>query len=262
MDEGFAPGAAEQLDAYAYLLVDPRSRRPFYAGKGRGGRCFAHLKAARNTRRAKRGDFVKLVRIRQIEKSVRAVQIKILRHGLDDQTAFEVESAAIDLLGFDDLSNLVEGAHARSRGDMTVREVNALLGACPVRIARGHRVILIRVARAFRRGMSDEEVYKITRGFWKVARKWAKPRSEDSPQYAFAVFGGVVRAVYEISRWREPTRRELRENPGRRGRLGFIGHVDHAMENRYVGGDVAEYLSPSAQNPITYVNCGPDRQRR
>ena len=32
---------------YVYLLVDPRTGRPFYVGRGRGDRCFRHVEAAR-----------------------------------------------------------------------------------------------------------------------------------------------------------------------------------------------------------------------
>src|ERR1700676_2058142 len=35
----FPPGAASKLGWYVYLLVDPRSGRPFYVGRGRGDRC-------------------------------------------------------------------------------------------------------------------------------------------------------------------------------------------------------------------------------
>ena len=47
MDEGFAPGIGEKLRSYVYLLVDPRTGRAFFAGRGRNDRCFRHLQAAR-----------------------------------------------------------------------------------------------------------------------------------------------------------------------------------------------------------------------
>jgi len=47
MDEGFAPGIGEKLGSYVYLLVDPRTGRAFFAGRGRNDRCFWHVRAAR-----------------------------------------------------------------------------------------------------------------------------------------------------------------------------------------------------------------------
>jgi hypothetical protein len=47
MDEGFAPGIGDKLRSYVYLLVDPRTGRAFFAGRGRNDRCFRHLQAAR-----------------------------------------------------------------------------------------------------------------------------------------------------------------------------------------------------------------------
>lgn len=47
MDEGFAPGIGEKLRSYVYLLVDPRTGRAFFAGRGRNDRCFRHVQAAR-----------------------------------------------------------------------------------------------------------------------------------------------------------------------------------------------------------------------
>ncbi len=44
--DGFAPATAGALKSYVYALVDPRSGRAFYVGRGRGDRCFDHVAAA------------------------------------------------------------------------------------------------------------------------------------------------------------------------------------------------------------------------
>ena len=54
MDEGFAPGIGEKLSAYVYLLVDPRTGRAFFVGRGRNDRCFRHVQAARTNDQAAR----------------------------------------------------------------------------------------------------------------------------------------------------------------------------------------------------------------
>jgi hypothetical protein len=92
------PGVAERLGFYVYVLTDPRTDSVFYVGKGTGERCFAHLAEARKTVADTKGDYPKLATIRAIEGDGLDVKIDVLRHGLDEATAFVVESAAIDLL--------------------------------------------------------------------------------------------------------------------------------------------------------------------
>ena len=41
------PGWPPSSGCYVYLLVDPRSGRPFFVGRGRGDRCHRHVEAAR-----------------------------------------------------------------------------------------------------------------------------------------------------------------------------------------------------------------------
>ena len=43
--------------------------------------------------------------------------------------------------------------------------------------------------------MNETELYDATRGIWKVGEERVKAK------YAFAVFEGVIREVYEISQW-------------------------------------------------------------
>ena len=74
--------------------------------------------------------------------------------------------------------------------------------------------------------------------------------------YAMAVYGGVVRAVYKIDGWIKPTQADIAQDSNRVGRYGFVGHVDEEMEERYLFADVTEYLPErGGRNPIRYVNC-------
>jgi hypothetical protein len=142
MDEGFAPGIGEKLRSYVYLLVDPRTGRAFFAGRGRNDRCFRHVQAARveqettpvpeevegprpadidgtepandksepgNDKRGGRA-FPVLDRIREIEASGRSVRIDILRYGLNPDEARLVEATTRDALG------LRVGSPDRNRG--------------------------------------------------------------------------------------------------------------------------------------------------
>jgi hypothetical protein len=106
-------------------------------------------------------------------------------------------------------------------------------------IARDHRVILIRIPRVYRPGMSEEELYEGTRKSWRASPE------RHSPDLAFSVVGGKVLAVYRIGEWH-------RED---NGRWSFTGTRDEEMEGTYLGADVSNYFPRGAANPITYVNC-------
>ena len=246
---GWRPGVEENLGYYVYLLVDPRDGKPFYVGKGTGERCFSHVSEAHKTSRDSKGDYEKLATIRAIEDGGHRVSIEILRHGLTEDEAFQIEAAAMDLLGFSDLTNRVVGKGTHWLGRMGVDDVNAQYGAEPVEFDPLHKVILIRVPRRFRKSMGEDALYEATRVWWRMGSRRLKA------DYAMAVHGGVVRAVYKIEGWVKPTEKDIAVDPNRVGRYGFVGHVDSQMEERYLFADVTSYLALGAQNPIRYVNC-------
>ena len=250
------PGVTEALHYYVYLLVDPRNGKPFYVGKGIGDRCFAHLDEARKTEKDSSGDYSKLKTIREIEEHSQ-VRIDLLRWGFEDpegeQTAFAIEAAAIDLLRLD-LDNRASGL-ARGKGRISAEEVDITLGATPANFDPEHRLILVRVARQFRVGMDDESLYVATRQWWRIGSERMKLGSTRSPEWAMAVYKGVVRAVYRIERWGPPSAEAVAAEPSLKGRWAFSGELDPELTERYVGSDVSAKLPVSAQNPIRYVNC-------
>jgi uncharacterized protein len=255
VQNGFRPGVAEKLGFYVYTLSDPRNGDQFYVGKGTGERCFAHLSEARRTTAGRVGDYTKLVRIREIEDAGSDVVIDVLRHGLDEGTALHVESAAIDLLQIKGLTNRVTGHGTERVGRMSVADINALYGAEPLTIDPGHRVALIRVAREFKRGITDEALYEATRRWWVLGEIRRRRGGPGAPEWAMAVYRGVVRAVYRIEGWEAAPEASIIQDPRRRGRWGFWGARDRDMEARYLLGDVTAYLPLAGQNPIRFVNC-------
>lgn len=113
-------------------------------------------------------------------------------------------------------------------------------------------VVLIRVPRAFRPGMSDLALYEATRGVWRIG-----PRREDA-RYALAVYQGVVQEVYEIVEWQPacttPYSTRTFDKSKVSGRWEFIGKIAREdVRHRYLGKSVAEYFKTGAQNPITYA---------
>lgn len=122
----------------------------------------------------------------------------------------------------------------------------------PVEIAEP--LVLIRVPRAFRLGMSDLALYEATRGIWRIGT-----RREDV-RFALAVYEGIVQEVYEIDHWRPA----LTATYGTRafaqgaelGRSEFVGRrAPDEIRLRYLGKSVLHYFKRGAQNPITYARA-------
>lgn len=55
--------------------------------------------------------------------------------------------------------------------------------------------IVIRISRLFREGMTEHELYEATREVWRVGER------RDQARFAMAVFGGVIKEVYQIDSW-------------------------------------------------------------
>lgn len=91
----------EKKDSYVYLLVDKSCKTDgvFYVGKGTGARVFEHVKQAKKC--PDRKDDSKIGIINSCAQNVEHV---ILRSNMDEETAFEVEAAVIDLLKSDYIS--------------------------------------------------------------------------------------------------------------------------------------------------------------
>ncbi len=84
----FSQSVIEQLKYYVYFLRDPRDETVFYIGKGIGNRIFNHVACSLDTELSSD----KIERIKEIEASGQKVQHFVLRHGLDESAAFEVEA--------------------------------------------------------------------------------------------------------------------------------------------------------------------------
>lgn len=242
---------AEQLGYYVYAYVHPDDRKIFYVGKGVGQRAISHLSQEAETR--------KVQTIRSLAAAGKKPIIEILAHGLrDEETALRIECAVIDVLGLESLTNLVRGHGSNEIGRLPLDEIKARYGAVEVDIE--DPVILIRVNRLYRPGLTDEELLEITRGIWKVGPRRAAAR------FALAVFQGVVREVFEIGSWHSAgttayrTRSFTPEQCA--GRWEFTGRVaEAAVRDRYKGKRVSRYLSEHSQNPIAYVGIRQDRRR-
>ena len=241
----FSPKVREKLKFYVYLYTDPRTGKPFYIGKGQGNRCFAHLKDIAHTDKTQA--------IRELNKLGLKPRIEILKYGLTEKQALLVEATAIDLLDVQALSNRVRGHGSKHGGRAEVDEIAAHLEARAVEIS--DPAVLIMISRAYRYGMTTQELYDATRSAWKVG-----PRRHTA-KFALSVYQGIVREVFEIVTWVEggSTMRADDKSSHRTvppGRWEFVGRVaDEPIRGKYVGKSVAHYFKKGARNPIMYAKC-------
>lgn len=243
----FSPFVAQQLGCYVYLLSDPRNDEIFYVGKGTGNRVFAHAMDALDDSRPGRE---RLDRIRSILADGLRVRTELLRFGLNESEAFEVESAAIQLLGLEELTNVVAGHHIGERGRMTTDAAASMFDA-PRSGGIPEKVLLIRIPQLWYPSIPSEELFEATRGWWRVG-----PRREGA-DYAFAVCKGVIREVYRIDYWRQRRQGDRdweNEQDPERPRWGFEGSIAEDLAH-YRNKSVAHMFKRGEASPIKYVNC-------
>jgi hypothetical protein len=244
----FSDYAQEQLRSYVYLLSDPRDGQIFYVGKGTGNRVFAHAKAALEVEDQRPSD--KLDRIRAIHHDGLSVRYELLRFGLTDKVAFEIEAAAMQLLNLGDLTNLVAGHDVERRGRMSTDDAISLLDAPPVGNITD-AVLLIKIPKLWYPSMPPEELYDATAGWWDISIR------RERATYAFAVSKSVIREVYEIHEWRErgPGDRDWEDDLNKpRKRWGFTGVVAEELAH-YRHRNVRDLYKRGDRSEIRFINC-------
>lgn len=234
MNKEFSQAVCEKIGYYVYVLKDPRTSTTFYIGKGTGNRVFQHVYGALSNPTISD----KLNLIRQIHNEGFKVEHYILRHGLTEELSFEIESACIDLFGIDNLTNFVKGHYSWERGMKTVDEVIQHYDARPITVIEP--AIIITINRHYKRFMSDEKLYNITRSSWKIADKRTK-----TIKFAIASYRGIVREVYEIENWNKT---------GDGKRWYFTGKIaKDEIRNKYLNQSLENYIIRGSQNPIKYT---------
>jgi len=76
---------------YVYALIDPRSNLPFYIGKGKGKRCYTHLKETKDNTENIR----KYNKIQYLKNNSYNIPIIKLYENLDEETAYYMEEFLI-----------------------------------------------------------------------------------------------------------------------------------------------------------------------
>ena len=177
---------------YVYCEIDDENRRiPIYIGKGKDDRFFSHLKGIDEPIKDK------TIKINNLLKENK-LGIDILAHGLTNKEAELVESACIDLMGVDNLENLVRG-----KGDNVKRvplnELAHIVAGKTVKVKPEHRGVAILINKGWKPNFGYMETFESTRGIWIKKMKTACEKRDT--KLAYATFNGVVKDVYTIHSW-------------------------------------------------------------
>lgn len=245
-----SPKTIENLKYYVYVYSDPDTYQPFYVGKGKGNRVFSHMMTLD-------GESEKIRKIKEIQSRGKEPLIEILVHGIDEDVAFKVEAAAIDLIGIENLTNAQRGHHSSTFGKIEVGTLEARY-SCEELDADDIEddVIMIKINQLYRNDLEPYELYDITRGCWRVNKEKAQ-----KVKYAFAVYDGMVLEVYKIAQWFKAgevmwsTREEDIELV--KDRYEFVGNIaPDSIRKKYINKSVASLFNKGSQNPIRYFIKG------
>ena len=240
----FSTEVINEIGFYVYRLIDPRNGNTFYIGKGKGNMVFAHMNGAMAFESDEDEASEKIGTIREIHQSGLSVIHVIHRHGLDSDTALEVEAALID--AFPGLSNEAGGRGSRERGAMNALQIQNIYKAEEItEIADKCIIIKIKQWSVDRYdGSFADAIYAATRAAWKMSMTRAK-----KADYVLSVMDGVVRAVYCDMQWKNHVERD--------GRLEFDGKAaPDDISAKYIGKRIPlEYRKQGLASPCLYVNC-------
>jgi uncharacterized protein len=240
-----SPDLANALGHYVYAYVDPRDNRVFYVGKGVGGRAISHLSDRTESQKAEM--------IYSIKKKGLEPRIDIVAHDLkNDAEAARVEAACIELIGVENLTNIVRGL------DTSVHPRKPLLDFIvefkPIIANIIEPSILIRINQRFKYGMTAQALYEATRGMWIIGKRRIKAK------FAMPVYAGVIREVYRIESWHQAgttlyETRAIAVSEKAMRRWEFLGSLaENNVRRHYVGYSVKHLFKTGQQNPIIGVN--------
>lgn len=193
----FSKKVREQLRCYVYCLRDPQNKEIFYVGKAVNDRALSHLKIISEPGNEKEK------RIVDIRKRGLEPQVDILRYGLNEISAFEVEAAIIDAIGLENLTNEVRGK-GTERGliEAPVLVNRYSVNACSLEDIK--EPLMFFFLKDVSPTLSPQELYDRVRGFWQGVSKANRTPAEDGRlrySKAMAIADGVVIGAYSILGW-------------------------------------------------------------
>jgi hypothetical protein len=248
------PYTQEQLGHYVYVLRDPRDNQIFYVGKGVGNRVLDH---ANGVMGKEDPENMKEKQIGEIHAAGLEVDAWIIQSDLkSDEHAFATESAvygALKLIGsaLDSeqllLKNIVVPPGFSSSGLIQLNEAIAIFGEPADSTLIPHNSVFIKPTATWRRGMSAEELWESTHGWWVLGEERIQ-----NIRYVFSIPNFVIRGVWLVPEngWRKQKKgdrgfADARQKQAKyqkiKSRFGFDSMND-------VSGDFSELINKSVEH--------------
>jgi hypothetical protein len=267
----------QELKSYVYMLLDPQDNKPFYVGKGNDNRVFEHMNLAlsdSDISTLKYDKIREIVNVRQ-----QTVQHIIVRHGLTDREAFQIEASLIDTLihcGIG-LTNEQGGHNSIEKGLMTSEEIIQQYNAEPLDDIANDCVIinvntsyndLKKNARKHGRNIDTTAIYQATKETWFIGKD-----KVEHLKYVLSEYKGLIVEVFEVDnngwyikkRGKNKTVKDKNNKPflDDKGKIkketveadgyGFNGTIaPDAIRNLYRNKSVAHKKSKGQANVIRY----------
>jgi hypothetical protein len=245
----FDEKTVQELKYYAYMLTDPTDSRPFYIGKGTANRVFNHLAFALSETEEQN---LKYYKIRAIINGGSQVEHVVVRHGLTEKEALQIEAAVIDTLVYSGvlLTNKASGHNSIEKGLMTSNEVTRLYNAPPLDEI-GSDCIIFNIRNNYKRGSGEQAIYQATKENWSMGKG-----KSNKIKYVLSEYKGLIVEVFEVEEWYE---QERGYNPTAQkyGQMkigyGFNGHIaPSVIREKYVNKSIAHKKKRGNQNVIRY----------
>lgn len=247
--ERFDEKSILELGVYVYMLIDPESNVPFYVGKGAANRIFDHINCALKDENEVNAKYEK---IRSILSKNQSVKHCIVRHGLTEEGAYEIEASLIDSMDFIgyNLSNRVFGHHSSEKGLMTTDEISRLYSAEPL-TSIDSDCLIININKKYKRGISSLSIYDATKEIWTIDK-----RKVNNIQYVLSEFRGLIVEVFKVSRWytkeRGYTPKSAKYGQTKIG-YGFDGvQAPIEIRNKYINKSINDFKKRGAASVIRY----------
>lgn len=238
----------QNLKYYVYFLIDPDTKIPFYIGKGKDNRVFNHMECALETET--QND--KYDKIREILKANKKLEHIIVRHGLTEKVAIEIEASLIDTFDFlkTGITNIAGGQKSIEKGLMTSDEIKRLYNAEKLDEI-GKDCILININKKYERGSGENAIYNATKETWTIDK-----RKLDSLKYVLSEYKGLIVEVFEVEEWYEKERgytpKSKKFGQTKIG-YGFNGKVaNDQIRNKYINKSIAHTKKKGAASAIRY----------
>lgn len=241
----FSKEVKSKLNYYVYMLIDPRNGQTFYVGKGKGNRVFAHVNDAladyEGESYIEKDDDDTTNKIQQIKDIRRAgleVMHIIVKHNMDEDTAFAVEAALIDTLP--GLANEVKGHHSNDFGIANAEQLQKRYSLKEYK-EPDFDYMMIKITNGILEDRGNNE-YEACRSAW----KYRKSKLEKY-KYVLCVLHGVVINVFEPEYWQNDSRAIS-------GRYEFVGReAPKEIKDKFVGYRIpARFTKKGLASPVLF----------